>query len=501
MTEGEKRLFLVSLSFVFQTVFSMSLAALLSEFVLIIRIIYFILSFLLVLEIIKSKKSLSANLPWIILIILFPVAGTMLYLFIGNDLHSSKTLKKVNKEVTESRKYYVQDQTILDEINKNDLGKLRYLANDATFPVTSNNKVKYFPLGEVAYEEMLKELKKAKKYIFMEYFRIERGSMWNSILEILKEKVQEGLEVRLIYDDFGCISPLPNDYYKELESLGIKVVVFNEIKPFLGIVMNNRDHRKIMIIDGKVAFCGGINLADEYINKKVRFGHWKDNALMIKGEAVYNFIVMFLSLWNAYKHEDSDYKVFKVDQKKEYKKNGYVSAYCDNPLNSEHVGENVYLNIINQSRKSLYISTPYLIIDSELNKALILAAKRGVDVRIIVPEIADKKIVYNLSSSYFPNLIENGVKIYTYTPGFIHSKVFVADDSVATVGTFNLDYRSLYHHFECGVYMEDVDIIKDVKKDLKDAIKVSHLLTLEETKAGFFKELWQSILRLVAPLM
>lgn len=501
MTEGEKRLFIVTLSFIFQIVFSMSLATLLSEFVIIIKIAYFILSFLLILEIIKNTKSLSANLPWIVLIIVLPVAGSMLYLFIGNDLHSSKTLKKVNKEVEYSKKYYEQDEDILKDINSNDLDKLRYLALDAKFPVTKNNKVKYFPLGELAYGEMLKELKKAKEYIFLEYFRIERGNMWNSILEILQEKVKEGVEVRLIYDDFGSIAPLPNDYNKQLEKMGIKVVVFNEVKPFLGIIMNNRDHRKIMIIDGKVAFCGGINLADEYINKKMRFGHWKDNALMIKGEGVYNFIVMFLSLWNAYKHEDKDYKVFKKEQKKDYKGNGYLSSYCDNPLNSEHVGENVYLNIINQAKRYLYISTPYLIIDSELNKALTLAAKRGVDVRIIVPKIADKKIVYSISSSYFPHLMENGVKIYTYTPGFIHSKVFVADDKIATVGTFNLDYRSLYLHFECGVYMEQVNEIKNIKKDLVDAIEASHEVKIEETKLGFFKEVWQGILRLIAPLL
>ncbi len=501
MTQGEKRLLIVTLSFIIQIVFSMSLATLLSELVTIIKIIYFILSFLLILEIIKNSKSLSANLPWIVLITILPVAGTMLYLFIGNDLHSSKTLKKVNKEVKESKKYYIQDKNVMKDINDNDLDKLKYLSKDANFPVTKNNKVKYYPLGEIAYKEMLKELEKAEKYIFLEYFRIERGKMWNSILEILKKKIKENVEVRIIYDDFGCIAPLPNDYYKQLEKLGIKVVVFNEVKPFLGIIMNNRDHRKIMIIDGKVVFCGGINLADEYINEKVRFGHWKDNALMIKGEGVYNFIVMFLSLWNAYKSEDEDYKKYKVDQIQNYKPNGYLAGYCDNPLDSEYVGENVYLNIINQSKKSLYISTPYLIIDSELNKALILAAKRGVDVRIIVPKVADKKIVYSLTASYFPNLIENGVKIYTYTPGFIHSKVFVSDDEVATVGTFNLDYRSLYLHFECGVYMEKVDEIKNIKKDLVEALKKSHQISLEEAKPSAIKELWQGILRLIAPLM
>lgn len=501
MTPGEKRLFIVTLSFIFQIVFSMSLGTLLSAFVTVIKIIYIILSILLVLEIAKNSKSISANLPWIILILLFPAAGTMLYIFIGNDLHSSKTLKKVNKEVSLSKKYYIQDKEILNEIDEKNLDKLKYISTDANFPVTKNNKVKYFSSGEKAYKEMLIELNKAKKYIFLEYFRIDNGKMWSSILKILEEKVKQGVEVRLIYDDFGCIAPMPNDYNKQLEKLGIKVVVFNEIKPFLGIIMNNRDHRKFMVIDGKVAFCGGINLADEYINEKVRFGYWKDNGIMIKGEGVYNFIVMFLSLWNAYKHEDDDYKKFKVEQKKKYKENGYLAAYCDNPLDSDFVGENIYLNIINQAKKYLFISTPYLILDSELNKALILASKRGVDIRIIVPKIADKKIVYSLSSSYFERLIKNGVKIYTYTPGFIHSKVFVSDDEVSTVGTFNLDYRSLYLHFECGVYLQNVDEIKEIKKDLESAIKKSHKLTEKEATPSLIKGIWQGILRLFAPLM
>ena len=459
MTPGEKRLFVVTLSFIFQVLFSMSLGALLSELALAIKIIYFILSSLLVLEIIKNTKSLSANLPWIILILIAPAAGTMLYWFIGNDLHSSKTLKKVNKEVEDSRKYYIQ------------------------------------------FEEMVKQLKKAKKYIFLEYFRIDRGIMWDTILDILKEKLKEGVEIRIIYDDFGCIAPLPNDYNKQLEEMGFKVVVFNEIKPFLGIIMNNRDHRKILIIDGEVAFCGGINLADEYINKKERFGYWKDNAIMIQGEGIYNFNIMFLSLWNAYKHEDEDYTKFKVNSSKNIKEDGYLSAYCDNPLDSDYVGENVYLNIINQAKDYLYISSPYLILSSELNKALILAAKRGVDVRIVVPKIADKKIVYSLSSSYFEQLINNGVNIYTYTPGFIHSKMFVADDNVATVGTFNLDYRSLHLHFECGIYMENMKEIKNVKKDLENIIEKSHKILQNEAKTSTLKGIWQGILRLFAPLM
>lgn len=501
MTPGEKRFGVVLLSFIFQIVFVMSLGALFSELVTAIEIIYTVLSILLVLEIIKNAKSLSSNLPWIVLILLFPAAGTMLYLFIGNDLHSSKMLKKVNKEVANSKKYYVQDKKILNELDDKNLDKLKYLALSANFPVTKNNKVKYFPTGEETFKQMEIELNKAEKYIFMEYFRIDKGRFWNTILDILEKKVKEGVEVRLIFDDFGCIAPMPNDFALQLESKGIKTVAFNEVKTFHGIIMNNRDHRKITIIDGKVAFCGGINLADEYINEKERFGYWKDNGIMIKGEGIHNFIVMFLSLWNAYKENEEDYTKYDVDHSIKYKDNGYLSCYCDNPLDSDYVGENIYLNIINQSKKYLYISSPYLILDSELQKALILASKRGVDVKIIVPKIADKKIVYSLSSSFFESLIKNGVEIYTYTPGFIHSKVFVSDDSVCTVGTFNLDYRSLYLHFECGIYMENVDEIKNVKKDLVKTIAESHKVTEKEATPSIIKGIWQGLLRLFAPLM
>ena len=501
MTPGEKRFGVVLLSFIFQIVFVMSLGALFSELVTAIEIIYTVLSILLVLEIIKNAKSLSSNLPWIVLILLFPAAGTMLYLFIGNDLHSSKMLKKVNKEVANSKKYYVQDKKILNELDDKNLDKLKYLALSANFPVTKNNKVKYFPTGEETFKQMEIELNKAEKYIFMEYFRIDKGRFWNTILDILEKKVKEGVEVRLIFDDFGCIAPMPNDFAEQLESKGIKTVVFNEVKTFRGIIMNNRDHRKITIIDGRVAFCGGINLADEYINEKERFGYWKDNGIMIKGEGIHNFIVMFLSLWNAYKENEEDYTKYDVDHSIKYKDNGYLSCYCDNPLDSDYVGENIYLNIINQSKKYLYISSPYLILDSELQKALILASKRGVDVKIIVPKIADKKIVYSLSSSFFESLIKNGVEIYTYTPGFIHSKVFVSDDSVCTVGTFNLDYRSLYLHFECGIYMENVDEIKNVKKDLVKTIAESHKVTEKEATPSIIKGIWQGLLRLFAPLM
>ena len=310
---------------------------------------------------------------------------------------------------------------------------------------------------------MLEELKKAEKFIFFEYFIVNHGEMWNSILEILEEKAKKGVDVRVMYDDLGCLSTLKSSYPKELDKKGIKCVAFNKLKPFAGVIMNNRDHRKILVIDGKVAFSGGINIADEYINKITKYGHWKDNAIRVKGDAVWNYTVMFLSIWNSFRHEDGDYTKFKYKFDNNIN-NGFVIPYGETPLDEEVTGEDIYLNIINQANKYVYIFTPYLIIDTDVINALNLAAKRGVDVRVVIPGIPDKKVVYTLSESYVEPLIKGGVKVYKYTPGFVHSKVFVADDNIATVGTINMDYRSLYLHFECGCYFENVDVIKDIKK-------------------------------------
>ena len=325
--------------------------------------------------------------------------------------------------------------------------------------------------------------------------------MWDSILEILEEKAKKGVDVRVMYDDFGCVATLKNSYPKELQKKGIKCVVFNALNPIAGMIMNNRDHRKIMVIDGKVAFSGGINIADEYININSKYGHWKDNGIKIVGDAVWNYTVMFLGLWNAFKKEDKDFTKFKYDFKNRNINNGYVVPYGETPLDEEITGEDVYLNIINQANDYVYIFTPYLIIDTDMINSLNLAAKRGVDVRIVIPGIPDKKIVYTLSESHIEPLAKAGVKVYKYTPGFVHAKVFVSDDKIATVGTINLDYRSLYLHFECGCYMENVDVIKDIKKDMIETIEKSREVDKKEISPNFFKWIWQALLRLVAPLM
>jgi cardiolipin synthase len=303
-----------------------------------------------------------------------------------------------------------------------------------------------------------------------------------------------------MYDDLGCIATLPSDYYKKLEAKGIKCIAFNHLHPFAGIIMNNRDHRKILVIDGKVAFSGGINIADEYINEKEVYGHWKDNAIKIVGDSVWNYTIMFLTIWNAYRNEDEDFALFKHKFKDDGIYRGFVAPYGETPFDREVTGEDVYLNIINQAKKYVYIFSPYLIIDTDMVNSLCLAAKRGIDVRIVIPGIPDKKIVYTVSESYILPLVKAGVKVYKYTPGFIHAKVFVSDDHIATCGTINMDYRSLYLHFENGIYLENNSEIKEIISDFEETLKDCHKLDDKDVKVGFFKNVWQAILRLLAPL-
>lgn len=398
-------------------------------------------------------------------------------------------------------KNFKQDEKIKEEIDANNLTNLKYITKYTEYPISCNNDVDYYDLGDKAFPVMLEELKKAEKFIFFEYFIVAKGKMWDSILEILEEKASKGIDVRVIYDDLGCLGTLDSSYYKTLINKGIKCISFNKLGVDAGVIMNHRDHRKILVIDGKVAFSGGINIADEYINIGSKYGHWKDNSMRIVGDAVWNYTVMFLEIWNAYKKEDEDFLKFKYNYSNKEKNKGFVVPYGENPFKEENVAENIYLNIISNAKKYIYIFTPYLIIDTDLLNNLILAAKRGIDVRIVIPGIPDKKIVYTVSESYVDYLVKGGVKVYKYTPGFVHSKVYVSDDISATVGTINMDYRSLYLHFECGCYFENVDIINDVKQDLLNTMDKCHEVTLEETNTKFIKEIWQAFLRLLAPLM
>jgi cardiolipin synthase len=458
----------------------------------------------IVINIINNSRHLSADMLWILAILIVPVSGTALYLFLGADLVLSKTFQSIKKWTKASNQYYVQNKEVLDEMKAyapEVSGQFSYISDYSGYPFYRNTGFTYYPVGDDCFRPMVEDLKNAKEFIFLEFFIIEEGLMWNTILDILKEKVKAGLDVRVMYDDMGSMRTLSKTYAQKLENMGIKCVPFNKINPVIGIIMNHRDHRKIMVIDGKVAYSGGLNLADEYINEKERFGHWKDNACRITGEAVWSYTVMFLSNWNALADEnDQDFTKFKRTALKG-KEDGYISLYGDTPLDKETTGQDVYISILNQSKDYCYIFTPYLIIDTEMENALVLAAKRGVDVRIVTPGIPDKKIVWNITRSYYKNLIKDGVKIYEYTPGFMHSKVFLSDDRIGTVGTINLDYRSLYLHFENGTYIYKSKELEKIKDDFIETMELSQRIYLEDISFGPVRLIFIGFMKLFAPLL
>ncbi len=500
MLNAVKRAIIVVLGLVLQFGFAIVIRLFFYNYLGIINLFYSLISILIVLYLLKNSTRLSNDLPWIILILIFPIFGTILLITLGRNYSKNKLLRNIFKYENEYQKHLIQDPELAKEIQEKKLDNIQYLMNRTHHFVSTNNQVTYYDFGEKFYPELLKELKKAKKFIFLEYFIINEGTMWNGILEILKEKAAHGVDVRIMYDDMGTIALLSTNFAQQMARFGIKCISFNKLSPFRGIFMNNRDHRKMTIIDGKVAFSGGVNLSDEYININSRYGIWKDNGIKIEGDAIWNLTVMFLTLWNANIQEDKDITKFMHSFDNTIKKDGYVIPYGVAPLHKDLIGEDVYINMINSAKKYLYIMTPYLIIDTDMVNALCRAAKRGVDVRIIVPGIPDKKIVYTQTTSFFKVLHDSGVHIYKYTDGFVHSKVFLSDDIRAVVGTINMDYRSLYLHFENGIYMEDVSAVKDIRKDFDNTFKDCKKLEDKDIKTGVIKSIWQAILRLFAPL-
>lgn len=471
-------------------------------------VIFTVAGVLISLYIMNSDMNPSYKIAWIVPILVFPIFGVMLYTCFGNRHSGDRLRKAMEKYSREERLILKQDETLADIIKSDEsdaLKQVNYLYSFGGYPVYTNTQTFYFEIGEAKFAAMLEELEKAKRFIFLEYFIIQEGKMWDTILEILERKVKEGVDVRVIYDDIGCLLTLPAKYYLTLEKKGIKCKVFNRFKPVWSAKMNNRDHRKILVIDGHTAFNGGINLADEYINEYKKHGHWKDSAVMLKGEAVRSFTIMFLSMWNylSYEKASSYDKYFPLPEEiEEFKGNGYVVPYTDSPLDNEPVGENAYMNIINEAKDYVYITTPYLIIDNEMMTALTLAAKSGVDIRIITPHIADKWFVHAVTRAHYKQLISKGVKIYEYTPGFIHAKNFVSDDKTAVVGTINLDFRSLYLHFECATWMYKTRSVKDVKEDFLNTLEKCEEITLEKCqKVNVFVRIIRVFLRLFAPMM
>ena len=418
--------------------------------------------------VINREDNPSFKILWVLLIMAVPVMGGLFYILFGGRKVPKELRVRDQQSLQELRSVMKQNQEMAEVLREEEPDAFRQASfawNSGYFPVYANCEVTYFPLGEDKFAALLQALRKAKRFIFLEYFIIAEGIMWNSVLDILKDKVKEGVDVRLIYDDAGCITTLPPDYCKTLRRYGIKAKLFNPIEPHLAMQMNNRDHRKIMVIDNRVAFTGGINLADEYINVKELHGHWKDTAIMLRGEAVWSLTVMFLTMWDFIKGEEADFDLYRpqVYQRELPPDDGYIQPFADNPLDDEPVGENVYLNMISRAKRYVYITTPYLIPSNEMMTALCNAARSGVDVRIITPHIPDKWYVHMVSRAHYSQLVEAGVRIFEYTPGFIHAKSFVADGLYAVVGTINLDYRSLFLHHECAVWMYKSSAVSGMK--------------------------------------
>ncbi len=476
----------------------------LSEYYMFANIALVVLSLFVVVYIINGRSNPSVKLAWIVPIMIFPLFGGLAYLFFGTKKPMKKITTAISSQEEKTKSLIPGCKGLLNDIKAEDIhiySQLEYIKRMG-FPVYKDTAAKYFPLGENYFESLLEDLKNAKEFIFMEYFIIAEGKMWNSIFDVLKDKAKGGVEVRVMYDDVGCINTLPSDFKATLKNAGIKCQAFNHFVPVLSIVANNRDHRKIAVIDGNIAYTGGVNIADEYINEKERFGHWKDTGVRLEGRAVWGFTHMFLNIWNAFDKSDEDISIFMPRIKAE--SDGYVVPYGDSPLDNEIFAENVYINIINNAVEYVYIFTPYLIIDTQTITSITLAAKRGVDIRIMVPGIPDKRQAYELARSHYPELIENGVKIYEYTPGFVHAKSFVADDNIAVVGTINLDYRSLYHHFECGCIFYKSGIIDDIKRDFLSTAAKSELVEDPKTKykiTGAIQSIYYAFLRLFAPLL
>ncbi|MGN1030540.1 MAG: cardiolipin synthase [Butyricicoccaceae bacterium] len=494
---------------------SVSIALLLIQVVLTVTFLYWVsqrhmmlsyflalISLCVVVWLIRKNDNPAYKIPWIIVILLLPPLGGLFYLLWGNTPFNRARLVKIRP--LEGEQLEQKQQSSLHELCTRSPRHRRlgtYLHTVTDMPVWKNTSCEYFPLGEFQYESMLLHLKKAERFIFMEYFIIDPGEMWDSILAILAEKAAAGVDVRIMYDDMGCISTLPSGYRQYLQSLGIRVVAFNRFIPMLNTYLNYRNHRKICIIDGNTGYMGGINLADEYINRRERFGHWKDTGFCLTGDGVANLTAMFLQLWDfATGSAPTPLEEYLPTVSAE--SDGYVQPFSDSPLDQINVSEAAYMHIINNASRYVYITTPYLTLDNEMITALCTAAQSGVDVRIVTPGIPDKKMVYLVTRSYYAQLIEAGVKIYEYTPGFIHAKMIVSDNDTAIVGTINMDFRSFYLHFECACAFYRSSVVDKVREDILNCISKSRKIDEDFYKGiSWLTSIAASLLRIFAPIL
>lgn len=472
-----------------------------------------IVGLITVIFIFNKRENPSYKLVWMIPVLVVPIFGTLFYIFVQLNLGTYSARKRIKTISEETKPYRVQNDAVLmklEESSPRDARLAEYLHAAGGYPVYSNAGAEYFSSGEEYFAALKESLSKARSYIFLEYFFICGGVMWGEILDILKIKAAEGVDVRVLYDGTTPMSGVSFGYYKKLRRMGIQARVFSPIRPALSTVQNNRDHRKIAVIDGSTAFTGGVNLADEYINAELRFGHWKDAGIRIEGQAARAFAGMFYEMWNAAVRRDDKgvdtlaERICGMDTPANESDvgNGFVVPYADSPLDSENVGENVYMDMLNTAKDYVHIMTPYLIPDSNMIACLTYAARRGVETMIIMPHVPDKKMVYMLGRSYYGELIDQGVRIFEYKPGFIHSKVVVSDGEKAAVGTVNFDYRSFYLHFECGAYFCGCPTAADIERDYRKTLEECTEITREDCRRyPLWKKLIGRALRIIAPLL
>lgn len=461
------------------------------------------ISIITVITIVTKRGDPGYKMMWIIFILLVPLFGVASYLLWGGGRMLPYFKNRMKKCANEYMAFLPSDTDESLNLQYNDMLHFRqaeYLRKGSGYPIYNATQSQYFAPGEKFFPILLEELQKAQKYIFIEYFILAEGEMWDAIFAVLKEKAKSGVEIKIIFDDFGSMGRQSKKFIRNIKESGIEVASFNPILPIINIFMNNRNHRKIVVIDGNTAFTGGLNIADEYINKLERFGYWMDCAIMIKGRAVDAFLNMFCSMWKFSTGKKIDYKSHRGDLIT--KNDGFYIPYCDDPLNDSNHAKGIYMQILNNAQKYVYITSPYLILDNSMLHAITLAAKSGIDVKIVTPSIPDKWYVHCVTQYYYSELLDSGVKIYEYKPGFIHSKLFISDDSVATVGTVNMDYRSFYLHFECGVWMSGTESLKEIKKNFEDILANSDEINLEKwKKRSVFLKIKQVLLHLLSPLM
>ena len=459
------------------------------------------LSLLIVLYLVRKDENSAYKVGWIALIGILPLFGGALYLAFGNKRPAKRLREKMQAVDEAHRADLAQQPGQTEQLDAAGQGLSRYLAKYGPYPAWKNTSAQYFACGEEMYPHLLADLERAEKSIFLEFFIVSEGKMWQGVEDILRRKAAQGVDVRLIYDDFGSLLGLPTDFVVRMERAHIRCIPFNPVVPLLSLVMNHRDHRKIVVVDGRVAYTGGINLADEYINAVERFGYWKDAGLRIEGAAVWNFTVSFLNFWNAFRPFESDYSAFRPECARMPATDGIVQPYADSPLDEEPVAETVYLDILAQAQRYVYFYTPYLALGEEMLDALKNAAKRGVDVRLVLPGIPDKKLVFRLSRSYYLPLLKAGVRIYEFTPGFLHAKCCVSDDRAAVVGSINMDYRSLFLHFECGVLLLHNSQVLALRDDVLRTLPRCREIYRTDCRTNLPGTLLDSVLRLLSPLM